>query len=365
MLSPTYEYCQFGTDCADCGPRIAFEEDADTAALRAALWNLPEGANFTAVLPVGHEYVLGGSPLAILPGRTITIRAADEGDGPPPVISGRGLSRLFNVRGSLHLKGVHLVDGRAAQSVGSDDIGSVGGAILVLRQASIVLERVLIANCTAAEALNADMPALGGALFLYRRASAALINSTIVGCTARAAKRAMGGAIYAENAALSMTGGEIRDCAATIGDGTVSQTANCVGTGLALQLASGGAITTGRTSLSYAVYTNVTDVTIAGCTALSPDMSKGGAIYSFGYEDGADLTLTRIIFHGCKSLAHQSAKGGAVSHEGHALIVESSTITGAPCCMARCARHTRVRTRKLRITDATCPPRCTQIATPG
>ena len=234
----------------------------------------------------------------------------------------------------------------------------------MLRQASIVLERVLIANCTAAEALNADMPAQGGALFLYRRASATLINSTIVGCTARAAKRALGGAIYAGNAALSMTGGEIKDCAATIGDGTVSQTANCVGTGLALQFASGGAIATGGSSQSYAVYTNLTDVTIAGCTALSPDMSKGGAIHSFGYEDGADLALTRVIVRGCKSLAHQSAQGGAVSHEGRALIVESSAITGAPCYMARCARHAHARTHKLAHTHTKCPPRCTQIATP-
>ena len=143
--------------------------------LRRELLSVASGDSIT--IQLAHTYiVLDGTPLTIRAATNVTIL------GENTTIDAAQLSRIFSVHGHLRLEQVRLTGGSASK----------GGGLKAAPGSSVVLNGVLIDNCTARTA--------GGALAVLG-ASATLNECTISNCSAVGAETpAAGGALYAEDA---------------------------------------------------------------------------------------------------------------------------------------------------------------------
>ena len=106
-------------------------------------------------LPTDRRFELGGSPLVVASGIAVTIssssarRRLSSGTGPSQaILDGQRLSRIFDVRGSLTLENVQLVNGWADE----------GGAILVHSSGNVTLIATTITHSTAYAVTSPVMP---------------------------------------------------------------------------------------------------------------------------------------------------------------------------------------------------------------
>ena len=88
------------------------------------------------------------------------------------VLDGRGASRLFDVRGELHLEGIELINGRAQQ----------GGALFIFSGGSVTLDNSRISNSVAVGTSFGD--ADGGAVHIDPNGKLTLTDSEIINCAA-------------------------------------------------------------------------------------------------------------------------------------------------------------------------------------
>ena len=152
---------------------ITSDADVRSALETASALNL---LSYTLILPPGARVAVGVIPVPF--NRTMLIESGGEG----ATLDAGDSSRLFEVRGHLHVRGVTLANGRAQH----------GGGMIVYGGASATLEQVLIANCTAhaADYGSAD----GGAIYVDPSASVVVRDSVISNCVTLNEAAGAGGA---------------------------------------------------------------------------------------------------------------------------------------------------------------------------
>ena len=154
-------------------------------------------------LPTDSRFELGGLPLVVASGVAVTIssssarRRLSSGTGPSQaILDGQRLSRIFDVRGSLSLENVQLVNGWAEE----------GGAILVHSGGSVTLSATTITHSTAYGVTSPLMPGgirmedgtgfrapRGGAISIASGGTAALRDGTsIAHCNVHAIRLEIG-----------------------------------------------------------------------------------------------------------------------------------------------------------------------------
>ena len=166
-----YEYssCPLGTDCADCGARLACT-----------------GVGTVHVLLVeGRTYTLNGIQLEIPAGVIVRISSAGSG----ATIDAEGLTRFFRIFGELHLENVRLVNG----AVIDDPIGGVGDL------------GVVYGDYHAGAWISWKDMAAGGAMVLESGAIATLTHVHIQGVNVHSSSQYCHGGVFLLQAGAAAT----------------------------------------------------------------------------------------------------------------------------------------------------------------
>ena len=354
--------CQLGTDCTDCGPREMpppppFEPPAPpvppsappalplpplpplapgahlvttTEDLRGHL-DLDLGAAVVQLqLIEGHTYSLNGTPLEVPTGMSVHVSSPGSG----ATIDGEGLSRLFRVRGSLHLDNVRLVNGAVniADVTMGGEYSVGGGAIVVEPGADASLTNVGIEGTTAT---SSPSLALHGGVFHVHGGTATLTNVTIKGTTSTSSSNLDGGVFQVtQSAEVRLTNVTIEGTTAASSNGMkggvfyVSFGATTILTNVSIEgttaTESAPSLWGGVLYVSSSSTMTLTSVSIEGTTARSSSSMKGGVLFA---DSTSSATLTNVTIEDTNATSSSNLKGGCLYSESR-LILSATTVTG-------------------------------------
>eukprot|EP00966_Prymnesium_polylepis_P206058 4774681-Prymnesium_polylepis.1 len=235
-----YHFCGFGSDCTDCGVRVAapasppappaapgFNQGAiqvrTTRELWAAIHSIPPSGSADIYLCRGSTFLLEGIPIALRD--QVNVHLWSDGEG--ATIDSEGRMSMFHVAPGVQLKltsltlmrgygtvasgtldivnaSVAMVDTKIVDSLSS---GSIGGSAISLQLGTVAITKgSMISNCT-------DLFGYGGAIGL-ESAALTIDNSSIVACTCRGS---MGGALFTFHSVVTVINSSIANCTAVIG----------------------------------------------------------------------------------------------------------------------------------------------------
>ncbi len=200
-----------------------------------------------------------------------------------------------------------------------------GGGLYATNSSEITISGSTISECKASLGAGGGLYATNGSIINIDR-------GTISGCEAGA-----GGGLYADKSTVTISGGAISECSATINNG-----GGLYATNSSKITISGGTISGCTGELGCGLYaTNSSEITISGGTISGCTGLRGGGLYA----NNSTVTITGGTISGCKVgaggglFATNSSKitirGGTISEcsttldsgKGGGLYAENSTIT--------------------------------------
>ena len=200
-----------------------------------------------------------------------------------------------------------------------------GGGLYATNSSTITINKGTISGCKAS--LGA-----GGGLYATNGSTININSGTISGCEAGA-----GGGLYADKSTVTISGGAISECSATINNG-----GGLYATNSSKITISDGIISGCEGVLGCGLYaTNSSEITISGGTISGCTGLRGGGLYA----DNSTVTITGGTISGCKvgaggglfatNSSEITIRGGTISEcsttldsgKGGGLYAENSTIT--------------------------------------
>ena len=201
----------------------------------------------------------------------------------------------------------------------------VGGGLYATNSSKITINKGTISGCKASLGAGGGLYATNGSIINIDR-------GTISGCEAGA-----GGGLYADKSTVTISGGAISECSATINNG-----GGLYATNSSEITISGGTISGCKGELGCGLYaTNSSEITISGGTISGCDGLRGGGLYA----DNSTITITGGTISRCKvgaggglfatNSSEITIRGGTISEcsttldtgKGGGLYAENSTIT--------------------------------------